>query len=66
MARKFSKKITRKTRVRLSLREAEEIIKQEFTTKYGNRIQKRFIFKPQAPNEPTIDFEVKGNRKEAE
>ena len=66
MARRYSKKITKKRIFKLTPRDAETIIKEELITKYGNKIQKRYIFKPHLPSEPTINFEVKGNRKEAE
>ena len=66
MARRFSRKVTKKKIFKLTPKQAETIIQEEFVTKYGNRVQKKFIFKPQTPSEPTIDFEVKGNRKEAE
>lgn len=66
MARRYSKKVTKKRIFKLTPRDAETIIKEEFTTKYGNKIQKKYIFKPHLPSEPTINFEIKGNRKEAE
>jgi len=65
-SRRYTKKTTRRFKIKLSPKEAETIINEEFTTKYGNKIRKRYIFKPQLPNDPTINFELKGDRKEAE
>ena len=66
MAKRFSRRTTRKKTYKLSPKEAHEVIKNEFTTKYGNKIQKRFIFEPHEPNDPTIKFNIKGSRKEVE
>lgn len=66
MARRYSKKVTKKRIFRLSPKDAEIIINEEFMTKYNNKVQKRYIFKPHLPSEPTINFEIKGDRKEVE
>lgn len=66
MGKRYNKKSTRKVKIKLSPVDAEKIIQEEFTTENGNRIRKEFIFKPHLPNEPTIKFNIKGNRKESE
>ena len=61
-----SKKITRKKKYVLSPKEADVIIKEEFLTPLGNKMQKNLIFKPHSPNDGTIKFHIKGDRKEVE
>lgn len=64
--KRFIRRITKKTKIKLSPKEADEIIRQEFTTEKGNKMQKRFIFQPHSPNDATIKFDVKGKREVAE
>ena len=61
MAKRFSRKVTKKRIFRLSPRDAETIIREEFTTPKGYKMQKRFIFKPENPNHSGIkvDFNHK-------
>ena len=66
MNNRYSRKTTKKTVYKLTPKDAETIIKEEFTTIFGNRMQKRFIFKPHLPSESTIQINLKGDRKEAE
>ena len=54
MAKRYSKRTTKKTTVKLSQKEAEDIINEEFTTEKGYRMRKRFIFKPEMPNNSGI------------
>ena len=63
MARKYSKRTTKRTKVKLTPKEADEIIRQEFTTSRGDKIINRIRFKPQSPLEPdfkqTIEYKDK-------
>jgi len=61
MARKFSKKITRKIRVRLSPREATNIIEEEFADTRGNKFRFRVTGKPHKPSKSTIEREIQYN-----
>lgn len=54
MARRFTRQKTKKTKVRLSPQQADEIIRQEFTDSRGNRFIFRMTSKPHLPKEPTI------------
>ena len=60
MARKFSKKTTKRTRVKLSPKDADEIVRQEFTSSKGDKVINKIRFKPQSPLEPdfkqTIEY----------
>lgn len=64
--KRFSRRTTRKIKFKLTPKQAEKIIEEEFTTENGNRIRKEVIFEPQSPNDGTIQFNIKGNRKEVE
>lgn len=66
MVRRFRGKRNRKIKIQISPKDADKIIEQEFTTENSNRIRKEFIFRPHSPNDSTIQFNVKGNRKEIE
>lgn len=61
MAKRYSKRTVRKTRVRLSPRDAEDIIKQEFTDENKNRHILRFRFKPHSPIQEG-DMQLKYNQ----
>lgn len=56
--------VTKTKKYTLTPKEAEIIIKEDFITPLGNKIQKNFIFKPHSPNDATIQFNIKGDRKE--
>ena len=58
MGKRFSKRVTRKTKVRLSPKEADEIIRQEFTDDRGNRFIFRMDVRPHNPMKPTIESTV--------
>lgn len=66
MGKKFNKRVTKRTKVKLSPKEAEKIIQEEFTTEGGNRMRKDIIFSPHSPNDGTIKFNIRKNRKEAD
>lgn len=51
MTKRYSKRTTKKTTVKLSPKEAEDIIKSEFTDEKDNRHILRFRFKPHLPTE---------------
>lgn len=65
-SKRYSKRSSKRTVIKLSPKEAEDIIKSEFTTEKGNKMQKRFIFKPHLPKDATIQFKIKGDRKETD
>ena len=56
MARKFSKKSSKKTKIKLSPKQADEIIRQEFTDRKGNKMNILLDIKPKKPNEPIIEW----------
>lgn len=62
MARRYSKKVTKKRIFRLSPKDAEIIINEEFMTPKGYRIQKRFIFKPEKPDNSGIKIYFNHNK----
>ena len=68
MARRFRRKSSRKTKVRLSPKNADEILRQEFTDKKGNKIINIIRFKPQNPFKPdfkqTFTTKYKPNEEE--
>lgn len=49
MAKRFNKRITRKTRIKLSPKDAEHIIKSEFTDDNGNHHILDVNFRPHSP-----------------
>lgn len=49
MAKRYSKKNTRKTRIMLSPKDADEILRREFTDDKGNKVINIIRFKPQSP-----------------
>lgn len=57
MAKRFSKKQTKRTKVRLTPREAENIIEKEFTDDKGNKTKLRFDFNPHPIGKPTIELD---------
>ena len=61
MGKKFSKTVTKRTKVRLSPRDAEDIIKQEFTDDRGNKFIFRMTGSPHKHNKPTIEGTVEYN-----
>ena len=58
MVKRYSKRIIRKKTYRLSPKEAEDILKQEYIDSRGNKYDFRFKFKPHKPSEPTIQSTV--------
>ena len=64
MARRFTKRHTKRTRIKLSPQEADEIIRAEFSDEKKGRHRFRLIFKPHTPQEGdmTLDYNTeKGN-----
>lgn len=65
MARRYSKKVTKKRIFRLSPRDAENIIYKEFTDSHGNKHIFKVRFKPQNPFEPdfkqTVEYKENNN-----
>lgn len=62
MARRFSKRTTRKKTYKLSPKNAEEIIRQEFTDSRGNKVKFKFDFRPHPIDEPTAEWQRKYNK----
>lgn len=62
MGRKFSKRVTKKTKIQLSPKEAEEIYKKEFVDSRGNKMRFIFDFKPQSPKDPIIEWNREYNK----
>lgn len=58
MAKRFSRRITRKKTYKLSPKNAEEVIRQEFTDSRGNRHIFKMDIRPHKPNKPTIEGTV--------
>ena len=58
MVRRYSKKITKKRIFRLSPRDADEIIRQEFTDRHRNKFIFRMTGNPHSPKKPTIEGTV--------
>ena len=52
--RRYSKRTTRKTKIRLSPKDSLDIIRQEFTDDRGNKFIFRMTGNPHSPKEPTI------------
>lgn len=64
MARKFSRSRTKRTRYKLTPKQADEVIRQEFIDSRGNRHIFRMDVTPHNPNKPTIEgtVEYKDNK----
>ena len=58
MAKRFSKKISRRKTYKLSPHDAEEIIRQEFTDSHRNRHIFKMDIRPHRPSRPTIEGTV--------
>ena len=56
MGKKFSKKTTKKYRVKLLPRDIDNIIEKEFGDSRGNKTRFRIDFRPHSIEEPTIDL----------
>ena len=60
MGKRYSKKSTKRTRIKLSPKDAETLLNQEFTDSRGNKVINRIRFKPQNPLKPdftqTIEY----------
>lgn len=56
MARRYSKKNTRKTRIMLSPKDAAHVIEAEFTDKKGNKIYLDIDLFPHLPNRPMFEW----------
>ena len=54
MAKRFSRRITRKIKKILKENEARNIIEKEFTDSHGNKSKLILDFNPHATKEPTI------------
>lgn len=52
MARRFSRSRTKRTRYKLTPKEADEVIRKEFIDSRGNKFIHRIIFSPQSPLKP--------------
>lgn len=61
MAKRFSSKRTRKTKVRLNPKDATKVIEAEFTDSKGNKIYFDMNIIPHLPNKPTLEWERKYN-----
>ena len=57
MKKVFSKRKSKKTQIKLTPKEAQEVIRQEFTDSRGNKINIRYDVTPHKPAEPTIKLE---------
>lgn len=55
--KRYSKKVTKKKRIRLSPKNAENIIEKEFIDSKGNKIFTNINIKPHRPSIPTIQIE---------
>lgn len=62
MGKKFNKRVTKKTKVKLTPRDAEEVFKKEFVDSRGNIMQIIFDFRPHSQKEPTVDWTRKYNK----
>ena len=60
-SKRYTKRTTKKYRFRLSPKETEDIIRQEFTDNRGNRFIFRMTGKPHSPKKPTIEGTVQYN-----
>jgi len=58
MGKRFSRKTTSKRTIKLSPKEAQEIIRQEFTDSHNNKHIFIMDVKPHLPNKPTINGTV--------
>lgn len=68
MARKsFSRRVVKRTRIKLSPKDAETLFRQEMTDSQGNKHINIIRFKPQNPFEPdfkqTVEYKDKDNNK---
>ena len=65
MRKRFFQKNTKKYQIRLSPKEADEVLRQEFEDKNGNRHQLNIWFRPHKPNEGgDIRFKYKQGEQE--
>ena len=55
--KKISRRTTKRTQIKLTPKEANEIIRQEFEDSKGNPINIKYDFTPHKPSEPTIKIE---------
>ena len=62
MAKKYSRKVTKKRIFKLNPRDAQDIIEKEFSDSRGNRIRFRHDFRPHPIDEPTIEWQRKYNK----
>ena len=62
MAKRFSRKVTKKRIFRLNINEANEIIRKEFIDSRGNRMRMILDAKIQKPNQPTIEWNREYNK----
>ena len=69
MGKKYSKKVVRKTKIRISPKDAEEIFRAETTDARGSKFINIIRFKPQSPKTPdftqTVEYldDKKGENK---
>lgn len=64
MKRFFSRKTQKKTQIKLTPKESQNIIEKEFSDSKGNKLKFRFDFNPHPINDPTIQFDVKHGEKQ--
>ena len=59
-------KKSKKTKIKISLKEANAILQKEFSDIKGNKIQININFAPHPINEPTFTWQRKYDNKKAE
>ena len=64
MAKRFSRKVTKKKIFKLTPKQAENIIEKEFSDSRGNKIRFRFDNNPHKIDEPTIEWKRKYSEEE--
>ena len=55
MAKRFSRRVTRKTQYKLTPKDAETIIRQEFTDSKGNKYYTDTNIRPHNPQKGTVE-----------
>lgn len=56
MAKRFSKRVTRKTQRKVKPEEVNNIIEKDFIDSRGNKIKMQYDFRPHSINEPTFSI----------
>lgn len=57
MAKRFSKRVTRKTQRKVKPEEVNNIIEKDFIDSRGNKIKIKFDFNPHPISEPTFKWQ---------